>query len=179
MSNKNEETVVLVDAQDRMIGTMNKVEAHKKGMLHRAFSVFIFNSDGLWLLQRRADHKYHSPGLWSNTCCSHPRESESTVDAGIRRLREEMGLYCQLKPQFQFTYRCKLPNGLIENELDHVLLGYSDTPPRINTSEVSEFKYITTADLEHMLHNQPEQFTVWFKLCFHQVKHRFRELKRQ
>ncbi len=178
MINSAEERVVLVDAEDRMIGTMNKIEAHEKGILHRAFSVFIFNSDGHWLLQRRASSKYHSPDLWSNTCCSHPREGEEIINSAIRRLKEEMGLYCQLRHQFHFSYRCQLPNGLIENELDHVLLGYSDTLPTCNEEEVSEFRYFTTQDLEESLKSHPEWFSVWFKLSFHQVKHRFSELRR-
>ena len=179
MSIEMEEEVVLVDAEDRMIGTMNKMEAHEKGILHRAFSVFIFDSDGRWLLQQRAHSKYHSAGLWSNTCCSHPRKDEEIVDAAIRRLKEEMGLYCQLRHQFHFSYRCQLPNGLIENELDHVLLGYSDSVPTCNEKEASDFKYFTTEDLEAALRSQPESFSVWFRLSFHQVKNRFSELRRQ
>ena len=179
MKTKSEEEVILVDAEDRKTGIMNKMEAHEKGLLHRAFSVFIFNSDGRWLLQQRASHKYHSPSLWSNTCCSHPRDGETVLEAATRRLKEEMGMYCQLEHQFHFTYRCQLPSGLIEHELDHVLLGYSDTPPTINTQEVHDFRYVTTQDLEKELIAHPERFTVWFKLCFHKVQNRMRELERQ
>jgi isopentenyl-diphosphate Delta-isomerase len=178
MKNKSEEEVILVDAEDRKVGTMDKMEAHEKGVLHRAFSIFIFNSNGHWLLQQRAPHKYHSPGLWSNTCCSHPRDGESVIDAGTRRLKEEMGMYCQLEPQFQFIYRCQLPNGLIEHELDHVLLGYSDMPPQLNAEEVADFRYVTTSELEQEMQAHPERFTVWFKLCFLQVQNRLRELER-
>lgn len=177
MSTNSEEHVILVDAEDNALGLMNKMEAHEKGALHRAFSIFIFNSDGRWLLQRRALDKYHSPGLWSNTCCSHPRQDESVIEAGIRRLNEEMGMYCQIEPQFHFTYRCNLPNGLIEHELDHVLVGYSDKAPHLNSKEVCDYKHITTEQLEQEMQAFPDRFSVWFKLCFHRVRNRFSEME--
>ena len=164
------EDVILVDVDDRMIGTMEKMAAHQKGALHRAFSIFILNSQGQWLLQQRAWGKYHSGGLWTNTCCSHPRPNESTMEAGIRRLQEEMGMVCQLEHLFQFTYQCELPNGLIEHELDHVLLGFSDHPPIPNEDEVTAFQFIDQDALEKAIRDYPENYTVWFKLCFEQVK---------
>ena len=136
MSEVMEEQVVLVNTLDEPQGTMEKMAAHEKGVLHRAFSVFILNSKGELLLQQRAHHKYHSGGLWTNTCCSHPRDGEDVIDAGIRRLQEEMGMRCQLEPKFSFVYRADLDHGMTEHELDHVLIGYSDsilmmtTPPR-------------------------------------------------
>lgn len=166
--------VVLVDPNDREVGVMEKMEAHRKGLLHRAFSLFIFNSSGHWLLQQRAFDKYHSGGLWTNACCSHPRRDETTSEAVTRRLKEEMGMYCQVKPLFQFQYRSHLDHGLIEHELDHVFMAYSDQPPRPNPSEVAAFRYIPLADLERELSLHPERFTVWFRICFEQVKDRMK-----
>lgn len=162
--------VVLVDPNDREIGVMEKMEAHQKGLLHRAFSLFVFNSRGHWLLQQRAFDKYHSGGLWTNACCSHPRPNETTWEAATRRLQEEMGMYCQVKPLFQFQYRSQLDQGLIEHELDHVFMAYSDQMPQPNSSEVAAFRYVSMADLEHEISSHPERFTVWFRICFEQVK---------
>jgi len=129
----NEEKVILVDSEDNPIGTMPKMEAHEKAVLHRAFSVFILNDKGELMLQQRAFHKYHSPGLWTNTCCSHQREGELNLEAGTRRLTEEMGFSVPLEELFSFIYKASFDNGLTEHELDHVLLGYFDGLPKINT----------------------------------------------
>ena len=167
--NPNTEWVVLVDPEDRPLGTMEKMEAHRKGALHRAFSVFVFNSKGHLLIHQRAHDKYHSGGLWTNTCCSHPRPEEDVVDAAQRRLMEEMGLRCQLEPKFSFVYRADLDHGMIEHELDHVLIGYSDVPPVRNPEEVCETMYIPISELEADLEAHPEKYTAWFKICFPEV----------
>ncbi len=164
------DSVVLVDPHDREVGLMDKMEAHKKGALHRAFSFFILNSKGEWLLQQRAWDKYHSPGLWTNACCSHPRQGESPEAAATRRLQEEMGMYCQASPVFKFLYRSEFSNSLIEHELDHVLLGYSDTLPQPNPAEVEGFRYVSLSDLEVEMKQNPDQFTVWFRICFGEMK---------
>ncbi len=161
--------VILVDALDREVGVMEKLEAHQKGLLHRAFSVFIFNSKGEILLQQRALSKYHSPGLWTNTCCSHPRPQESTHCAAERRLLEEMGMSTPLNETFAFTYHAAFDNGLIEHEYDHVFFGWSDQAPVINYEEVSDYRYISIADLQQWLSEDPDAFTVWFKICFPNV----------
>ena len=160
------ENVVLVDRNDNPMGLMPKLEAHQKGVLHRAFSVFILNQKGQLMLQRRALDKYHSPGLWTNTCCSHPRESESNIEAGVRRLKEEMGFTTPLKSMFSFIYKSKFDNGLTEHEFDHVLLGYYDKPPFINAIEVSEWKWMSLEKIILEIKNKPEDFTVWFKIIF-------------
>ena len=160
------ENVVLVDRNDNPIGLMPKLEAHQIGVLHRAFSVFILNQKGQLMLQRRALDKYHSPGLWTNTCCSHPRESESNIEAGVRRLKEEMGFTTPLKSMFSFIYKSKFDNGLTEHEFDHVLLGYYDKQPFINTIEVSEWKWMSLDKIIIEIKNKPEEFTVWFKIIF-------------
>tara|TARA_B100000963_G_scaffold118043_1_gene102751 strand:- start:1746 stop:2270 length:525 start_codon:yes stop_codon:yes gene_type:complete len=160
------ENVVLVDRNDNPMGLMPKLEAHEKGVLHRAFSVFILNQKGQLMLQRRALDKYHSPGLWTNTCCSHPKESESNIEAGVRRLKEEMGFTTPLKPIFSFIYKSKFDNGLTEHEFDHVLLGYYDKQPFINTIEVSEWKWMSLDKIILEIKNKPEDFTVWFKIIF-------------
>ena len=160
------ENVVLVDRNDNPIGLMPKLEAHEKGVLHRAFSVFILNKKGQLMLQRRALDKYHSPGLWTNTCCSHPRESESNIEAGVRRLKEEMGFTTPLKSMFSFIYKSKFDNGLTEHEFDHVLLGYYDKQPFINKIEVSDWKWMSLDKIILEIKNKPEDFTVWFKIIF-------------
>ena len=167
--NPETEWVVLVDPEDRPLGTMEKMEAHRLGVLHRAFSVFVFNSKGHLLIHRRAHDKYHSGGLWTNTCCSHPRPEEGVVDAAQRRLMEEMGMRCQLEPKFSFVYRADLDHGMIEHELDHVLIGYSDVPPAPNPEEVCETMYIAIPELEADLEAHPEKYTAWFKICFPEV----------
>ena len=171
------ENVVLVDRNDNPMGLMPKLEAHEKGVLHRAFSVFILNQKSQLMLQRRALDKYHSPGLWTNTCCSHPRESESNIEAGVRRLKEEMGFTTPLKPMFSFIYKSKFDNGLIEHEFDHVLLGYYDKQPFINTIEVSEWKWMSLDKIILEIKNKPEDFTVWFKIIFERFYNHLYKIK--
>jgi len=161
-----EEKVVLVDTEDNPIGTMPKMEAHEKAVLHRAFSVFILNEKGELMLQQRALHKYHSPGLWTNTCCSHQREGEGNIEAGKRRLKEEMGFSTSLEALFSFIYKAPFDNGLTEHELDHVLLGYYKEPPMINLEEVAAWKWMNLDDVAKALEENPEEFTVWFKIIF-------------
>ncbi len=161
-----EEKVVLVDIDDQPIGTMGKIEAHEKALLHRAFSIFVLNSNDELLLQQRAFEKYHSPGLWTNSCCSHQREGESNLEAGNRRLMEEMGMCVPLEELFTFIYKASFDNGLTEHELDHVMVGYSDEDPQINPDEVAAFKWISLDDLKQDMINQPHNYTVWFKIIF-------------
>ncbi|MDA7693618.1 isopentenyl-diphosphate Delta-isomerase [Flavobacteriaceae bacterium] len=161
-----EEKVVLVDTEDNPIGTMPKMEAHEKAVLHRAFSVFILNEKGELMLQQRALHKYHSPGLWTNTCCSHQREGEGNIEAGKRRLKEEMGFSTSLEALFSFIYKAPFDNGLTEHELDHVLLGYYKEPPMINLKEVAAWKWMNLDAVAKALEENPEEFTVWFKIIF-------------
>lgn len=169
MTQQKEDFVILVDKADNEIGQMEKLDAHKKALLHRAISVFICNSKGEWLLQRRALNKYHSNGLWSNTCCSHPFPGESSLEAANRRLKEEMGLETNLEEIFWFTYKETLDNELIEHELDHVFIGFTDIQPKINMTEVVEWKYINPDDLKTDIKNHPEKYTVWFKMIFDRV----------
>lgn len=176
MNLTREEEVILVDENDNPIGTMPKLEAHLKGELHRAFSVFIFNSSGALLLQQRALDKYHSAGKWTNTCCSHPRPGELTADAAKRRLKEEMGMECELRPVFSFAYRAEVENGLVENEYDHVYFGSSDTLPIPNPLEVADFKYISMEALELDLQNNKDTYTEWLKICFDQVMQQYRKM---
>lgn len=163
------EQVILVDEKDNEKGLMEKMEAHQKGLLHRAFSVFVFNSQNELLLQKRAINKYHSGGLWTNTCCSHPRKGESVEEAAHRRLKEEMGFDCDLKKAFEFIYKKKLDKGLTEHELDHVFIGHYNISPEINTQEVSEWKYISIKEIDNELTQRPEQYTEWFKICYKEV----------
>lgn len=160
------EEVILVDQNDLEIGTMEKMEAHRKGLLHRAFSVFIFNSMGEILLQRRAATKYHSGGLWTNTCCSHPRPGETTLEAAHRRLEEEMGMNADLSPTFHFIYRAELDQGLIEHELDHVFTGVTDELPVLNHDETDEYKYVSADEITSDIQEHPERYTEWFKIIF-------------
>ena len=163
------EKVILVDKTDHQIGEMEKQEAHIKGLLHRAFSIFIFNSKGEVLLQQRALHKYHSGGLWTNTCCSHPRNGETTIQAANRRLMEEMGMSCVLTEEFSFIYKAKLDNDLYEHELDHVFFGTTDLLPQINKEEVADYKYSSFQDIQQEMKDYPERYTAWFKICFDEV----------
>lgn len=165
----NSPYVILVDEFDQSIGQMEKLEAHEKGLLHRAFSVFIFNSEGKMLLQRRALHKYHSPGLWTNCCCSHPFPGESTIDAANRRLDEEMGMKCEINFAFAFKYKAEFDNGLVEHEYDHVFIGKTDQMPSINPDEVAEFKYVDVHELIAEVDKHPDDFTPWFKICLKEV----------
>jgi len=158
------ENVILVDRDDNPLGVMEKMEAHKKGELHRAFSVMVYNSRGEILLQKRARNKYHSGGLWTNACCSHPQPGERTSDAVRRRLLEEMGI--ELEPRFvsTFIYKAELENGLTEHELDHLFVGIFDGEPAVNESEVEEWKFVDTEWLREDVRNQPEKYTYWFRL---------------
>lgn len=158
--------VVLVNEDDLQIGLMEKIEAHKKGLLHRAFSVFILNDAKELLLQKRALTKYHSPGLWTNTCCSHPRYNENVLNAGNRRLLEEMGFKTELKPFLSFIYKVKFENGLTEHEFDHVLIGKYNDQPIINHEEVCDWKWIDLDKLSLDIVNNSENYTVWFKIIF-------------
>jgi len=162
------EYVILVDAQDRETGTMEKLEAHRQGLLHRAFSVFVFNSQGQLLLQQRALHKYHSAGLWTNTCCSHPRPGESAADAAHRRLREEMGMDCKLHFKDTFIYKTPFENGLTEYELDHVFMGQSNTQPVINPEEVAAFAWETPEQIRGQMAAHPGRYTTWFRIAMEQ-----------
>ncbi len=161
--------VILVDENDNQIGVMEKMEAHRKAILHRAVSVFIINSNGDWILQRRAFNKYHSNGLWTNTCCSHPYPDETSLNAANRRLTEEMGIDCQLTEIFSFKYKEILDNELTENELDHVFIGVSNDFPKINQNEVVECKAISYRDLHLDIISNPDSYTVWFKKLYEQV----------
>ena len=163
------EEVVLVNVNDQPIGYMEKQEAHLKGLLHRAFSVFIFNNNKELLLQKRAVSKYHSGGLWTNTCCSHPRKNETVLSAAKRRLFEEMGIKCDLKFKFSFIYKAKLDNNLFEHEFDHVFFGYTNTKPDINREEVDSYCYKSIEKIQKEIINQPDQYTEWFKICFNEV----------
>lgn len=160
------EDVILVDENDRQTGTMEKLEAHQKGVLHRAFSIFLFNKNGELLLQRRALEKYHTPGLWTNTCCSHPRADESMEHALQRKLKQEMGITIPVKKAFQFVYKAELESGLIEHELDHVFYGYFGENPNPNPEEVVEWKYSSVSDIREDIKNYPERYTPWFKIIF-------------
>ncbi|MFD2287463.1 isopentenyl-diphosphate Delta-isomerase [Pedobacter petrophilus] len=164
-----EERVILVDINDSPIGEMGKLEAHQKGELHRAFSIFIFNSKGELLLQQRALDKYHSGGLWTNTCCSHQRPGEDNLDAANRRLMEEMGMKVNLTGVFNFTYRAEFENGLIEHEFDYVFFGKSDLLPVINKEEVEHYKYISMDLLEKELLHHQNHYTPWLKICLDRV----------
>ena len=161
-----EEQVILVDENDKQIGLMPKMEAHEKAVLHRAFSVFIFNDKGELMLQQRAAHKYHSPLLWTNTCCSHQRDGESNIEAGRRRLQEEMGFVTEIKEVFSFIYKAPFDNGLTEHELDHVMVGKFEGKPEINKEEVEAYKWMTLTAVKSDIDKNPQQYTEWFKIIF-------------
>lgn len=159
-----ETKVVLVNENDEVLGTMEKLEAHQKGVLHRAFSVFLFNEKGQMLLQKRAATKYHSPNKWTNTCCSHPMLNETYQDAALRRLREELGIAAEIQPIFHFIYKADVGDGLWEHELDHVFIGNYEGVFQLNPEEVSEIRYITLDDLLQEVSSHPDDFTEWFKI---------------
>lgn len=163
------EQVILVDDHDNEIGVEEKTAAHVSGKLHRAFSIFVFDSRGRLLLQKRAAHKYHSGGLWSNTCCGHPRPGEDTETAAHRRLKEEMGFDCELKKIHSFVYRTAFTNGLNEHEYDHVLVGNADLLPKPDPSEVGDWKWIEPAWLTKDVQQHPEHYTFWFRHCLGEV----------
>lgn len=168
-----EESVILVNELDEPIGLMGKLEAHEKGLLHRAFSVFILNGNNELMLQQRAAHKYHSPLLWTNTCCSHQRINETNIDAGKRRLFEEMGFHVELKEAFNFIYKASFDNGLTEHELDHVMIGYCNNEPVINKDEVEMWKWMSIESIKEDIVVNPDIYTVWFKIIFDQFYHYF------
>jgi isopentenyl-diphosphate delta-isomerase len=163
------EQVILVDVDDCEIGVMEKMEAHKQAVLHRAFSVFLFNPQGKMLLQQRALTKYHSAGLWTNTCCSHPRPGETLENAVTRRLIEEMGITTKVFKAFDFIYQAELPDNLNEYEFDHVFIGNYDADVRPNHLEVANFVYQSIEEVEANLESHPEKYTVWFKIAFPKV----------
>lgn len=166
-----EEHVILVNERDEPIGLMPKMEAHEKAVLHRAFSVFVLNSKNEIMLQQRAHHKYHSPLLWTNTCCSHQREGETNIQAGSRRLYEEMGFQTELKELFHFIYKAPFDNGLTEHELDHVMIGYYNDTPTINPDEVEAWKWMPIEAVKVDIQNHPDLYTIWFKIIFDEFYH--------
>lgn len=161
-----EEKVILVDENDNQIGLMPKMEAHEKALLHRAFSVFIFNDANELMLQQRAAHKYHSPKLWTNTCCSHQRDGETNLMAGKRRLQEEMGFVTELKEKTSFIYKAPFDNGLTEHEYDHVMVGHYNEKPIINEDEVMDWKWMKLDDVKQDISDNPQLYTAWFKIIF-------------
>jgi isopentenyl-diphosphate delta-isomerase len=162
----SEERVILVNENDEPIGLMPKMEAHEKALLHRAFSVFIFNDKNELMLQQRALDKYHSPGLWTNTCCSHQREGESNIQAGIRRLQEEMGFVVDLQESISFIYKAPFDNGLTEHEFDHIMIGKFNGIPNINPNEVADWKWMSLEAVKDDMVLHPELYTEWFKIIF-------------
>jgi isopentenyl-diphosphate delta-isomerase len=170
------EYLILVDENDKEVGRLEKQLVHQLGILHRAFSIFIFNEKGELLLQQRAETKYHSAGLWTNTCCSHPSFGEDLKSAVKRRLYEEMKISCSTSFTFSFTYKAELENGLIENEVDHVFFGISNDLPLPEATEVKDWKYMSMEDVEADLFLQPDKYTQWLKICFPEVKKHFKKL---
>lgn len=166
-----EELVVLVNPEDQVLGLMEKQQAHINGLLHRAFSVFIFNEKGEMLLQKRAEKKYHSPGKWTNAVCSHPRNGETYLEGAERRLNEELGIEAELSEKFYFIYKADVGGGLWEHELDHVFTGIYNADFNLNTDEVEEIRFISLEDLETEMAKNPEEFTEWFKIILEEYKH--------
>ena len=161
-----EELVILVDENDNKVGLMPKMEAHEKALLHRAFSVFVFNDKNELMLQQRAEHKYHTPGLWTNTCCSHQRDGETNLQAGKRRLQEEMGFVTDLEEKTSFIYKAPFDNGLTEHEFDHIMVGYYIGEPNINPDEVANWKWMSLEDIKSDMAINPDIYTAWFKIIF-------------
>ena len=162
--------VILVDVNDRQTGAMEKMEAHEKGVLHRAFSIFIFNTKGEMLLQQRALHKYHSGGLWTNACCSHPFPEEETAAAAGRRLKEELGFETPVEKIFDFVYKADFDNGLTEHEFDHVFVGEYEGRIDYNKEEVMDFCYKAVPEIRHSLQTHPQKYTAWFHLAFPKIE---------
>jgi len=169
------EEVILVDEEDREIGKMEKIRAHQEGRLHRAFSIFIFSPDGRMLIQKRAKEKYHCGGLWANACCSHPRPGETLEEAVHRRLREELGFDTELKEAFHFIYRATFPNGLTENEFDHVFIGFYSGPVQPNKEEVEEIKWVAPEEILEDMRKNPERYTPWFRIALEKVLEKTKE----
>jgi len=168
------EYVILVNKNDKPLGTMEKIEAHEKAVLHRAFSVFIFNSEGKLMLQQRAQHKYHSPGLLTNTVCSHPHAGEETLAAAHRRMIEEMGFDCLIKEAFSFVYKADVGEGLKEHEFDHVFTGIYDDKPSPNPDEVAGWKYVDLDFVAKDIKEHPDEYTEWFRIALNQVVRHFK-----
>ena len=168
--NMQKQEVILVNGQDEPLGTMEKMEAHEKGLLHRAFSVFIFDREGRMLLQQRAAEKYHGAFLWTNACCSHPYPGEKVEDAAMRRLKEEMGFATSLEKIFVFTYKADVENNLIEHEYDHVFAGEYEGEIRLNKREAAAYAYHTMEEISFLIAKHPQKFTTWFKIAFPQVE---------
>lgn len=164
-----EDQVILVDLNDNQVGFAGKIAAHRSGALHRAISIFVFDAAGRVLLQKRASTKYHSGGLWSNTCCSHPRPNEDTANAARRRLREEMGVNCELQEVFSFVYQTQFNNGLIEHEYDHVFFGNHDGEPILNPEEADDWKWMDIRQLADDLREHPETYSFWLAACLDRV----------
>ncbi len=165
-----EQQVILVNERDEPIGVMEKMEAHKKGLLHRAFSIFIFNKKGEMLLQQRALSKYHSAGLWTNACCSHPQPGEDSLPAALRRLNEEMGFQTPLEKAFDFVYKTSFDNGLVEHEFDHVFTGEYEGVIFSNKQEVNDYCFKDMAGLKESLQMHPQKYTAWFQLAFPRIE---------
>ncbi|MCL1668801.1 isopentenyl-diphosphate Delta-isomerase [Elizabethkingia ursingii] len=166
-----EEKVVLVNPNDDVLGVMEKMQAHQNGLLHRAFSVFLFNQEGKMLLQQRSATKYHSPDKWTNACCSHPRENETYLDGAKRRIHEELGINCELEEKFHFIYKADVGQGLWEHELDHVFIGNYNGEYQLNPDEVSAIRFVTMEELDEEIANKPELFTEWFKIIWDEYRH--------
>lgn len=171
------EEVVLVNKDDRVIGRMEKMAAHQEGILHRAFSIFLFNDKGEMLLQKRAASKYHSPGLWTNACCSHPRPDEELDQAARRRLFQELGIVCEVSHQYFFIYKADVGNHLVEHELDHVFFGQFSGEPSPNAEEVSAWKYVNVDWLTEDVDENPDDYTTWFRIALDEVRNRSKILK--
>ncbi|HLP13968.1 MAG TPA: isopentenyl-diphosphate Delta-isomerase [Flavobacteriales bacterium] len=167
--NHAQEFVILVDANDVQTGVAEKMEAHQKALLHRAFSVFIFNLKGEMLIHQRAMEKYHSGGKWTNACCGHPRPNETTAEAASRRLKEEMGFTCMLDEKFSFTYKAELDHQLSEHEIDHVFFGQFEGDPLPDSNEVMSYKWVSIATLKQDVELNPGSYTTWFKICLDEV----------
>lgn len=167
-----EEYIIVVDEFDKEIGSIEKLDAHNKGILHRAFSILVFNSNNQLLLQKRSTKKYHSPGLWINTCCSHPKYGEDLQNAIYRRLREEMGFTCELEEIFSFIYKVQLGENLFENEFDHVFIGKYDGNVIANKDEVDEFKWVDIEEIKNHIVFRPDLYTYWFKYLFNIVENK-------
>ncbi|MBR9690949.1 isopentenyl-diphosphate Delta-isomerase [Candidatus Woesearchaeota archaeon] len=168
------EQVVLVDSDNNELGTMEKIKAHKKGVLHRAISVFVFNSKGELLIQQRAKHKYHCPKIWANTCCTHPLPNESFIDSAKRRLKEEVGFETELKQEFCFVYKSKFDNGLTEHEYDCVFTGMYDGKVKPNPDEVMDYKWISLKELKQDTKNYPDKYASWFEIALEKLTAKLR-----